>query len=259
MDSCLYKGWVRHRRLRPQPHNFRYRLFLMYLDLAELDHLFDPYWLWSADKPGLARFRRRDHLGDPGIALDEAVRTHIERDTGQRPDGPIRLLTHLSYFGYRFNPVSFYYCFDRDDTHLVNIVTEVNNTPWDEQHVYVLDRRHNVGGTHHHRYRLDKQFHVSPFMPMALAYDWRFNTPGEHLNVHMESSDQQGKLFDATLTLTRTPICSSSLAGVLLGYPLITAKTVAAIYYQAARLWLKRTPLYTHPAKLPAHETVKES
>lgn len=230
----------------------------MYLDLAELPHLFDPHWLWSAQAPALARFRRRDHLGDPEVALDEAVRDRVERETGRRPDGPIRLLTHLSYFGYRFNPLSLYYCFDRTGARVESIVAEVNNTPWGEQHVYVLDSSHNVGGPRHHRYRLHKEIHVSPFMPMALAYDWRFSTPNGNLNVHMENFDPQGKLFDATLTLTRTPLCSSSLARVLLGYPLMTAKVTAAIYYQAARLWLKRTPLFAHPAKLAAHDTVKE-
>ncbi|MEZ5451088.1 MAG: DUF1365 family protein, partial [Thiolinea sp.] len=130
MHSRLYVGRVNHRRYTPRPHAFSYRLFMLYLDLDELPTLFKPYWLWSVDRPNLARFRRRDHLGDPQQPLSEAVRERIEQETGRRPAGPIRLLTHFSYFGYRFNPVSFYYCFDAADQQLEYIVAEVNNTPW---------------------------------------------------------------------------------------------------------------------------------
>ena len=201
--SCLYVGRVRHRRFTPREHKFSYKLFLVYLDLSELPSVFDGHWLWSIEKVNIASFRRSDHLGDKKIPLDISVRDHIETETGRRPEGPIRLLTHLSYFGFRFNPVSFYYCFDKDDTKLEFIVAEVNNTPWGEQYCYVLDSRDNQSDTQQsddrlHRYFENKRFHVSPFMPMDMQYDWRLSTPGKTLSVHMENHQHDKKVFDAT-------------------------------------------------------------
>ena len=115
MKSCIYEGQVRHTRNKPAFHKFNYRLFMMYLDLDELPTLFRKTWFWSATRPALARFRRRDHLGPEQQALSDSVRDLVETETGRRPRGPIRLLTNLSYFGYCFNPVSFYYCFSEDE------------------------------------------------------------------------------------------------------------------------------------------------
>ncbi len=120
MHSAIYTGQLRHRRFAPRPHAFTYRLFMMYVDLAELDQVFRHRWLWSVKRPALARLRRKDYLADCGgdttVALDQAVRDRVQFETGSRPRGPIRMLTHLRYFGIGFNPVTFYYCFDRDDT-----------------------------------------------------------------------------------------------------------------------------------------------
>jgi DUF1365 family protein len=248
MHSALYCGWVRHRRFAPRAHAFRYRLFLVYLDLAELDTVFRGRWLWSTRRAALARFHRADHLGDARVPLDQAVRDLVERETGARPAGPIRLLTHLRYFGYCFNPVSFYYCFDAAGLRVETIVAEVNNTPWGERHCYVLDESRNVHTQPYKRYRFDKAFHVSPFMPLDLAYDWRFGTPDERIGVHM-ALHRGAKVFDATMHLERTAITGPQLARVLIEFPLMTAKVVAAIYWQALRLWLKRVPFHAHPKK----------
>jgi DUF1365 family protein len=245
MHSSLYVGQVRHRRFAPVPHAFSYRLFMLYLDLAELPALFERRWLWSARRPNLAWFRRADHLGDAQLPLDTAVRDLIEGECGRRPRGPIRLLTHLRYFGYGFNPVSFYFCFNAQDDAIEHIVAEVNNTPWNQQHCYVLDSRGEPAGARRHW--LDKAFHVSPFMDMEIRYDWRFSHPGRRLAVHMQNHRGTERLFDATLSLRRRPIHAGSLAGVLLRFPLMTARVTAGIYYQALRLWLKGTPFFPHP------------
>jgi DUF1365 family protein len=250
MNSCIYEGSIRHRRFAPVGNRFQYRLFFMYLDLSELPGLFEPYRLWSADAVNVAYLRRRDHLGDPGIPLDQAVRNLVEERLGRRPTGPIRMLTHLRYFGYCFNPVSFYYCFNTDDTQVDTIVTEIHNTPWLEEFPYVLDHSANE---HDHpewrRFRFDKQFHVSPFMDMDVAYDWRFRVPGKYLNVHMINYRGGAKLFDASLALARREISAASLRRALLIYPLMTAKVTFLIYWQALRLLLKKTPFYEHPDK----------
>jgi DUF1365 family protein len=258
MKSCLYVGQVRHRRFSPKSHQFSYKLFLVHLDLSELDTVFDRFWLWSIGKRNIAAFHREDHLGDKDIPLDTSVRNHIEAETGRRPQGPVRLLTHLTYFGFGFNPVSFYYCYDKDDADLEFIVAEVNNTPWGEQYCYVLDARENISHNRIHRYLENKRFHVSPFMQMDMKYDWRFSLPEESLSVHMENHQHDKKVFDATLNLKKREITSRNLALALIQFPMVTMKVVIAIYYQALLLWLKKIPFVNHP-KEEAPESVKSA
>lgn len=254
MESCIYEGWVHHRRSGPVEHGFRYRLFMMYLDLDELPGLFRGSWLWSASRRAVARFCRQDHLGPASQPLDQAVRDLVEERTGSRPGGPVRLLTHLSYFGYRFNPVSFYYCFDDSGERVQAVVAEINNTPWREQHCYVVEP--SAGGAlNRTRFELGKEFHVSPFMGMNQTYAWRFAEPGDKLAVHMENFQDGNRLFDAALHLSRTEITPWALNRVLLQYPFMTLKVVAAIYWEAFRLWLKRCPYIPHPRWAPQDRT----
>lgn len=261
MNSCIYEGRVRHRRFEPRSHEFSYSLYLMYLDLDELPQLFDRFWLWSARRFNLAWFNRADHLGDPQRPLVEAVRDMLFERTGVRATGPIRLLTHCRYFGFGFNPVSFYYCYDRDGMQLENIIAEVNNTPWGEQYCYVLSEADNVAregtSSRHKQYRPVKDLHVSPFMPMDVDYDWHFSQPSDRLTVHMQNFTDSRKLFDATLDLRHRPMTSANMARVLMQYPVITLKVVAAIYFEALRLILKRTPFFDHPASRKKSATTR--
>lgn len=252
LQSCLYFGTLRHRRFAPRPHAFRYRLYMTWLDLSELDEVFRGRWLWSARRPALAWLRRADYLGDPAVSLDQAVRERVALATGRRPAGPVRLLTHLRTFGHCFNPVSFYYCYDAAARQVETIVAEITNTPWNERHAYVLPTGSDGGSGRNDRpmrFRFGKSFHVSPFMAMDIEYDWRLTVPGERLGVHMVNRRDGEKLFDATLSLERRELSGANLAGALLRYPFATVEVMRAIYWQAFRLWLKRVPLHIHPAK----------
>jgi hypothetical protein len=220
---------------------------MMYLDLDELPQLFGDRWFWSSSRPALARFRRQDHLGPADRSLDESVRDLVESETGERPAGPIRLLTNLSYFGYCFNPVSFYYCFGRDEESVEYLVAEVNNTPWGERDTYVLSCRETSADASCWHFRPRKKMHVSPFMPMDVDYDWALTAPGARLSVYMANSKGGERIFDAAMQMERVEISSRTLAGVLLRFPLMTFKVITAIYWEALRLWLKRCPIYVHP------------
>lgn len=259
MNSCIYVGQVRHRRFSPRRHEFSYSLFLMYLDLDEAPTLFDRFLLWSTRGFNLAWFKRSDHMGDQQVTLQEAIRDHVQQETGQRPQGPIRLLTHFRYFGFGFNPVSFYYCFDAKGENLVTIVAEVNNTPWGEQHLYTLPVDDEQQAARLMRFEQEKCFHVSPFMPLDMHYKWRLSKPEKQLQVHLENHQDAKKVFDATMDLEQKPITHRNLAWVLLSHPFMTLKIVGAIYFEALRLWLKRVPLHPHPDKQEAPKAVKKA
>lgn len=246
LASCLYAGTVQHRRLTPFEHSFRYRLFLVYLDLSELDRVFRGRWLWSTTRFAAARFRREDHLGDPSRPLDECVRDLVQERLGRRPSGAVRLLTNLRYFGYVMNPVSFYYCFDGTTGDVDAVVAEVNNTPWGERHCYVLDWNEQAD-RRVLRSEEEKLFHVSPFMPMDMTYRWRLGLPGDRLSVHIANYRQGEKAFDATLLMQRRPITTGQLAAALSAHPCMTASITAAIYWQALKLWWKGATYHPHP------------
>jgi DUF1365 family protein len=252
VNSCIYEGIVRHRRFEPVRHEFRYPLFMMYLDLDELPSLFEGRWLWSTSGVAPARFRREDYLGNPEVPLIDAVRDEAARLTGARPVGPVRMLTHLRYFGLVMNPVSFYYCFRPDGETVDTILAEITNTPWKERHTYALRTADEANGACERPHRFSKTFHVSPFMPMDHEYEWTFGEPGRRLRVHMTNRARGERVFDATLALAREEISGSALARVLARHPWMTARVATGIYWQALRLWLKRTPYHEHPRRKAA-------
>jgi uncharacterized protein len=241
--SAIYEGTVTHHRREPVEHVFSYRLFHLYLDLAELPQVFAGTRWWRHEANAPASFRRRDHL--PGaLTLDEQVRTLVDERTGHRPTGAIRLLTHVRQYGIAFNPVSFYYCF-ADDGALDAVVAEITNIPWLERHCYVLDCRGRADDAL--TFDLTKAFHISPFMGMLQQYHWRFSVPGAALGVHMSSRQEGREVFSATLAHRRRVLSPAALDALLWRYPLMPMQVIAGIYGQAARLWWKGVPVFGHP------------
>jgi DUF1365 family protein len=245
--SALYEGTIRHRRFEPVEHSFRYRHFLMYLDLDELPEVLDPYPLWSACRAAPARFHRDDYMGDPGRPLAECAREAVLAATGRRLRGPVRLLTGLRYLGHSFNPVSFYYCFDPAGERVEAVVADVTNIPWGEAHPYVLVRGGREGKVL--AGELDKVLHVSPLMGMDQTYAFRATEPGEELVVQIESRPASGggKAFDATLSLRRRELSRALMNRTLARYPAMSLQVVARIYAQTLRLKLKGARWFPHP------------
>lgn len=247
MDSAIATGRVWHRREGPRPHHFAYRSSYTLLDIDRIGELFGRSRLWSLERFNLVSFRRADFLPPHDRPLRQAVVERVAEVTGHRPGGRILLLAHLRQWGCCFNPVSFYFCLDTDER-LSAIVAEVHNTPWNERHAYVLDCRGQVGPVY--RFEFDKAFHVSPFMPMSLRYQWRFVIEEQGLDIHMRLKQSDRQYFTAGLRLAFEPMTARNMRRMPLRFPLMTLKVVVAIYWQALRLWLKRTPFHSHPDKV---------
>ncbi|MBS3824457.1 MAG: DUF1365 domain-containing protein [Wenzhouxiangellaceae bacterium] len=242
--DCIATGRIWHRRRLPRAHAFGYRMRLCLLDVDTVEARFARSPLWSVQRPNLVIFRRSDYLAPHDRPLGDAVRGRVEKTLGFRPDGRVRMLAHMRQWGMCFNPVTFYFCHAAGGA-LQAIVADVHNTPWNERHAYVLDARGQTGPGY--RFGFDKAFHVSPFLPMDMRYEWRFFCTPECIDIHMRVMRADSEYFSSGMCLGLQEMSAARMTRMPLVFPLMTFRVVAGIYYQAFRLWLKRIPFFTHP------------
>lgn len=248
MRSALYEGMVTHRRFATEAtggvaHDFRYSTVMPLLFLDELDDVMALHPRWSRTRPDLGWFRRRDYLGDPNVPLDVAVRDAVDERSGHRPVGPIALLGHVRVWGWLFNPLCVYYCFDESGAHVEHLLLEVRSTPWHERHLYVVD-----GASPAHRFA--KEMHVSPFLAMDHEYVLNWSAPDRNLSLHLGNRRGEERIFDASLSLRRREMTSTTLGALVWRRPWSTIGVSAGIYRQALALWRRKAPFHPRPRRI---------
>lgn len=258
MQPAVYVGTLRHRRFQPARHEFTYPLFMAFLDVDRIPEQMKVSPFTSYNRFNWASFDERDHFGDAALPLRHRLEKDAARQGIRLPGGPIFLLTNLRYLGYTFNPISLFYCYSPEGQ-IETILAEVNST-FGEKHNYWLSTGNQVSSPASSIYRCPKAMHVSPFMPMELDYRFVLPSPGEQLIAHMNTLDGERSFFDATLRLRREPWSSASLHRALRRFPWVTVKVIAAIHWEALKLYLKKVPVYTHPARgKDAHEHTSDT
>lgn len=236
-----------HQRLTPKVHRFDYRVFYLWLDLDELDELHVSLRAFSRNKWNVFSFYDRDHLelGEPS-AKANLLRWLAARDVAVADISRIRLLTFPRVFGYIFNPVCFYFCFDAQEVPLC-AVAEVTNTFHEQKPYLLLDRDSNG------RFRLvtPKHFYVSPFSSLDLCFDFKLGVPDERINIHIDDREGDVPVLLSSVTGERKPLTDRQLLWVMVKYPLLTLRVIFLIHWHALLLWVKRIPFHrkaAHPA-----------
>lgn len=258
LNNSVVKGWVRHRRYAPKPHLFEYDMKWTLLDLDEVENQFKLSRLWSVEKYNIVSYRAKDfhqnstneseEITSPKSNKQNIIKT-IKARTGKEFEGKVYMMSHLRNYGYNFNSVCFYYCYDLDET-LAFIVSEITNTPWGERHSYVFDCANEESSKcgKVYQYSFKKEFHVSPFIQMDMLYRWTFKVAKDELRVHMAVLTTEGKkYFDATFTGKLLPLTTSSMRKYGVSHALQPHKMSFLIYWQALKLWLKRLKVFDHP------------
>lgn len=247
MKSSLYKGLVTHRRLNPLGHLLRYKIFYLMLDLDEINEVAKKIRFFSANKTNLVSFFAKD-FGDGDT---KELRGHIEKKVGNEgilvPISSVRLLCIPRIFGYAFNPLSTYYCYDESEK-LVAIVYEVSNT-FKERYSYVLpvERSGKEGKVVKHE--CDKVLYVSPFMPMNCRYKFSILPPSKTIALSIQQFHDDQHILNASFVGDQMSLDSRNLALALFEFPFNSFKVIVGIHWEALKLWLKGAKLVDKPAK----------
>lgn len=238
--SCLYSCEVMHQRVSPSQHEFKYRVFMFYFDLEEIERLHRKLRLFSHNRFNWFSFMDRDHFFDmKGDSLKKKLKEFLATK-GIEWEGRATLLTNARTLGYVFNPISFYFCFDENNQPLCS-VAEVCNTH-KEMKLYLLDKDHLQADTF--RLRTPKHFYVSPFSDLDTEFEFIFRIPSQFMQMRVDDYKQGSRVLLSALTGTRKEMTDLNLLLYGLRFPLITLKVITLIYWQALKLRMKGLPFW---------------
>lgn len=259
LEEGFLIGNIRHHRHIPKPHLFDYSMYWSLLDLDLITTNSRQYRFLSNERWNVFSFRKNDFYSEKKLNNKESISNLIFKQTGQKFNGKILLLSHLRFLGFNFNSVSFYFCINQQGK-LEHIVSEITNTPWGERHPYLLSCDKSSQRGECYIFNFNKEFHISPFVSMEMDYQWLFKIQQDQLRIHMKvmkksspenydmnSIDQKLKVVDVTFTGKHIPLSQRSLNSMIIKYPFQPLKMAWRIYWQALKLWLKKTPFYSHP------------
>ena len=233
-SSCIYAGFVTHRRFKPKRHFFSYKTFSLLLDLSEIESLQRKINFFSFNRFNILSFYNVDHGPRDGSSLTEWVKKLLTQSKINIGSGKIKLLCYPRFFGYVFNPLSIFYCYN-ENSELKAVLYEVKNT-YNEQHTYVFSVSSSSNLILH---KCKKKFYVSPFIEMQTFYNFRLLKPCDVINVFIKQSDADGILLTACQIGKRIEINNKNLLFQFLKHPLMSFKVILAIHFEAFRLWVK--------------------
>ena len=238
LNSCLYETEIMHHRLSPKEHRFSYRFFSFYLDLEEIDEVVRRVFLFSRNKLNAYSFFDKDHLEIGGQSIKENILLYLKEQGIDLAGGRIMLLTYVRTFGYVFNPVSFYYCFDKAG-HPVCVVAQIGNT-FGELKAFLI--RGDKWKHDRFKDRQDKFYYISPFTQLDDQLDFKLAIPDQHLNVMIDTSKSGKKVILTAMMGNKKPLDSRQLCWLTLKFPFVTLKVITLIHWHALLLWFKSIP-----------------
>lgn len=247
--AALYAGKVMHARLKPVGHRFNYRVFSVLIDLDRLEEADRQSSLFGVNRAALYSFRTRDHGDRDGTDLRGYAQRCAAHHGIDLTGGRVRLLCYPRLFGYAFNPLSVYFCDDRNGR-LALMIYEVRNT-FGGIHAYALPVRDGELTAAGIRQQQDKEFYVSPFIAMPMRYHFRVAPPAADVKLRILETDATGPMLSATFSGTRRALTTGNLLRAFAAFPLVSFKIIAAIHWEALRLWIKGMRLVPRAAPLP--------
>ena len=252
MNSCIYNGEVTHTRFKPVRHFLKYKTFSLLIDLDEINLLDKSIGIFSHNKFNIFSFYDKDHGDRDGGNLKDWVISNLKKFRIKENITNIKVLCYPRILGYVFNPLSIFYCYEKDK--LVAIFYEVKNT-FNEQHTYIFKIKNNEEIIQKCR----KKFYVSPFMDMETFYNFKLLNPKDKLSVFIKQTDADGTILTATQTGDKKEFSFKQLAINFIKYPLMTIKIISSIHYEALLLWKKGAIYRKREVKLKNNLSFEEN
>lgn len=246
MRSRLLSGRLRHRRMSPKSYRFSYGVYYCEFDLGEIREAARRIWFLSYNRFNIISFLDRDHVREPGVTVNDALRAHLSERGMDVSRARVSLLTNTRILGYVFNPVSFYFV-RSPSGELRHVMAEVHNTHG-AQYTYDLARASDQDGVYVSR--VEKAFYVSPFIDMEARYEFRVREdPSGSLDIRIDEFQGPLMFFRAQLNLKPRPLTNANVARMMVRYPFMTLKTIGLIHWQGLKLWLRGVPYRPYPGR----------